>query len=288
MASILAPTAFTFAADLLATREGAERGVTWDTMYDDPFSLGELMGLLLVDACVYTVAAWYLSRVLPTAHGTPLPWWFIFSLKFWRGPGRDADAEAYKAAGAGAGARGGGRRRMGWGRAILDVEEGDIGDGTSADGTSEGDDDGDGRNSLAAAAAAAEDAASAGGATIEPVAITTATTTAAAANNRITPAVVIQGLSKTYNPKGSCAAFLSGGGHPVHAVKPLHLALYEGQVTGLLGPNGAGKSTTIAMLTGLTPPSSGDARVSGHSLRHSLAGLSSRPLTPLTPHTPQS
>jgi ATP-binding cassette subfamily A (ABC1) protein 3 len=251
-ASVLAPTAFTFAADLLATREGAERGVTWDTMYDDPFSLGELMGLLLVDACIYTVAAWYLSRVLPTAHGTPLPWWFIFSLKFWRGPG------------AGEG-RGSGR-----GRAILDVEEGAGAGG--ADG---------GLSGLLAAAETAEEAASAGGAAIELVATTAtaaATTTASDGGgvngdgtNRIAPAVVIQGLSKTYNPKGSCAVFLSGAGHPVHAVKPLHLALYEGQVTGLLGPNGAGKSTTIAMLTGLTPPTSGDAQVMGHSLRHSLA-----------------
>ena len=54
-------------------------------------------------------------------------------------------------------------------------------------------------------------------------------------------------------------------------VAPLHVALYEGQVTGLLGPNGAGKSTTIAMLTGLTPPSGGDAIVAGHSLLGSLA-----------------
>lgn len=244
VASLLAPTAFTFAADLLATREGAERGVTWDTMYDDPFSLGELMGLLLVDACAYTVAAWYLSRVLPTAHGTPLPWWFIFSLKFWRGPGRDVPERRGRQTGTGRG------------RATFDVEEGDAGD-----------DDGGALRDLQAMAVAAEEAASAGGAVIEPV----AAAAAAAGPDDISPAVVIQGLSKTYNPKGSCSAFLSGAGHPVHAVKPLHLALYEGQVTGLLGPNGAGKSTTIAMLTGLTPPSSGDAQVKGHSLRRSLS-----------------
>ena len=42
-ACLLTPTAFTFAADLIATREGAARGVTWDTLYDDPLSLGEIM-----------------------------------------------------------------------------------------------------------------------------------------------------------------------------------------------------------------------------------------------------
>ena len=54
-------------------------------------------------------------------------------------------------------------------------------------------------------------------------------------------------------------------------MRSLNLALYEGQVTGLLGPNGAGKSTTVAMLTGLTPPTEGDALVAGHSLRGALA-----------------
>ena len=79
-------------------------------------------------------------------------------------------------------------------------------------------------------------------------------------------------MRKTFNPRGSCArAFWNGGGGPVEAVSPLSVALYRGQVTGLLGPNGAGKSTTIAMLTGLTPPSGGDAIVAGHSLLGSLA-----------------
>jgi ABC-type sulfate/molybdate transport systems ATPase subunit len=45
------------------------------------------------------------------------------------------------------------------------------------------------------------------------------------------------------------------------------------QVTCLLGHNGAGKSTTISMLTGLTPPSAGDATVFGRSLVHDLAGV---------------
>ena len=42
----------------------------------------------------------------------------------------------------------------------------------------------------------------------------------------------------------------------------------KGEVFGLLGPNGAGKSTTFKMLCGLLEPSSGEARVAGHDLRH--------------------
>jgi ABC-2 type transport system ATP-binding protein len=36
-----------------------------------------------------------------------------------------------------------------------------------------------------------------------------------------------------------------------------------GTITGFLGPNGAGKSTTMRMICGLTPPSTGSARVNG-------------------------
>jgi len=37
--------------------------------------------------------------------------------------------------------------------------------------------------------------------------------------------------------------------------------MYRGQIFALLGHNGAGKSTTIGMLTGLIPPSEGQAKV---------------------------
>jgi ABC-2 type transport system ATP-binding protein len=42
----------------------------------------------------------------------------------------------------------------------------------------------------------------------------------------------------------------------------------RGEIFGLLGPNGAGKSTTFKMLCGLLKPSSGEAKVEGHDLRH--------------------
>ncbi|MFB6084728.1 MAG: ABC transporter ATP-binding protein [Halorientalis sp.] len=47
------------------------------------------------------------------------------------------------------------------------------------------------------------------------------------------------------------------------AVAELNLAVPEGVVYGFLGPNGAGKTTTMRMLTSLTCPSSGSARVGG-------------------------
>jgi ABC-2 type transport system ATP-binding protein len=47
------------------------------------------------------------------------------------------------------------------------------------------------------------------------------------------------------------------------AVDHLTLEVAGGAICALLGPNGAGKSTTVKMLTGLLPPSSGQATVAG-------------------------
>lgn len=50
------------------------------------------------------------------------------------------------------------------------------------------------------------------------------------------------------------------------AVNDLSLSINEGEIFAFLGVNGAGKTTTIRMLTGLTTPTAGDARVFGHSI----------------------
>ena len=53
---------------------------------------------------------------------------------------------------------------------------------------------------------------------------------------------------------------------PLAAVKSVSFAVGKGEVFGLLGPNGAGKTTTIRMLTTLSLPSSGTARVAGYDI----------------------
>jgi ABC-2 type transport system ATP-binding protein len=52
----------------------------------------------------------------------------------------------------------------------------------------------------------------------------------------------------------------------VRALDGLDLAVEAGTVFGLLGPNGAGKSTTVRILTTLTRPDAGSARVAGHEV----------------------
>jgi ABC-type multidrug transport system ATPase subunit len=50
------------------------------------------------------------------------------------------------------------------------------------------------------------------------------------------------------------------------AVDDISFAVPTGTVLGLLGPNGAGKTTTVRMMTTLSPPTSGTARVAGHDV----------------------
>jgi ABC-2 type transport system ATP-binding protein len=50
------------------------------------------------------------------------------------------------------------------------------------------------------------------------------------------------------------------------AVSGVTTSVPAGSVYGFLGPNGAGKTTTMRLLTTLTRPTSGTARVAGHSI----------------------
>jgi ABC-2 type transport system ATP-binding protein len=66
-------------------------------------------------------------------------------------------------------------------------------------------------------------------------------------------AIEARGLVKIY-PKGA------------RALDGIDLDVGTGTIFGLLGPNGAGKSTTVKILTTLTLPDEGTARVSGHDV----------------------
>jgi len=55
-------------------------------------------------------------------------------------------------------------------------------------------------------------------------------------------------------------------GDTVHAVNGVSFSAYHGEITALLGHNGAGKTTTMSVLTGLYSPTSGSARINGHSI----------------------
>ena len=72
--------------------------------------------------------------------------------------------------------------------------------------------------------------------------------------------VVVQGLRKVWPPRRV-------------AVESLDMEMRSGQITSLLGANGAGKTTTISMLTGLMPPTSGNATIDGLSITSHMATI---------------
>jgi len=81
-------------------------------------------------------------------------------------------------------------------------------------------------------------------------------------------AIEANGLTKTY-PAGK-------GGPPLRAVDGIDFSVRPGEVFGFLGPNGAGKTTTIRMLTGLTRPTSGSARIMGLDLATEVTQIKKR------------
>lgn len=61
-------------------------------------------------------------------------------------------------------------------------------------------------------------------------------------------------------------SFRNANGELIEAVKGVNLTIAQGEIFSLLGPNGAGKTTTISMISGLLPPTAGDAFIGGHSI----------------------
>jgi ABC-2 type transport system ATP-binding protein len=59
----------------------------------------------------------------------------------------------------------------------------------------------------------------------------------------------------------------------VRALNGLGFAVEEGSIFGLLGPNGAGKSTTVKILTTLSRPDDGEARVAGKDVLRDPQGV---------------
>jgi ABC-2 type transport system ATP-binding protein len=84
----------------------------------------------------------------------------------------------------------------------------------------------------------------------------------------MTDAIQVSGLTKVYQA--------DKGRAPLRAVDGIEFAARAGEVFGFLGPNGAGKTTTIRMLTGLTRPTAGAARVLGFDLAADVTRIKKR------------
>jgi hypothetical protein len=56
--SLLSPSAFTFAADLVGQYEGSGEGLHWSNLWSDPFPMGAILFMLAADVKLYSLLAW--------------------------------------------------------------------------------------------------------------------------------------------------------------------------------------------------------------------------------------
>jgi ABC-2 type transport system ATP-binding protein len=86
------------------------------------------------------------------------------------------------------------------------------------------------------------------------------------------PAIEVSRLTKVYRSpekepglSGALRSLFKRKFRQTRAVDAVSFGIEEGELVGFLGVNGAGKTTTLKMLSGLLTPTSGDARVLGHT-----------------------
>ncbi|XP_045703159.1 retinal-specific phospholipid-transporting ATPase ABCA4 isoform X3 [Phyllostomus hastatus] len=88
--SLLSPVAFGFGTEYLARFEEQGLGLQWSNIGNSPvegdeFSFLMSMKMMLLDAALYGLLAWYLDQVFPGDYGTPLPWYFLLQESYWLG-----------------------------------------------------------------------------------------------------------------------------------------------------------------------------------------------------------
>jgi ATP-binding cassette, subfamily A (ABC1), member 5 len=87
------------------------------------------------------------------------------------------------------------------------------------------------------------------------------------------PVVVVKNLRKEFKQEENCCAAAccctDTNDSPTRlrvSVRCLSFAVDSGEVLGLLGHNGAGKTTTMKIMTGETPPTTGQVKIGGHNI----------------------
>src|SRR5919112_5465217 len=84
------------------------------------------------------------------------------------------------------------------------------------------------------------------------------TLTRASENGSGHPAIEFAGVHKEFLAHGE----------RVHAVRPLDLAIAQGEFFSLLGPSGCGKTTTMRMIAGFEEPTGGTVYLDGRDVTH--------------------
>jgi NitT/TauT family transport system ATP-binding protein len=80
----------------------------------------------------------------------------------------------------------------------------------------------------------------------------------------LTPAIEVRGVYKR---------FLTPSGSAYTALRDLNFSVQPGEFCAVVGPTGCGKSTTLALISGLEPPSLGEVRVFGEPVTGIVNGV---------------
>jgi len=80
----------------------------------------------------------------------------------------------------------------------------------------------------------------------------------------MTPAIELRGVTKR---------FLTPSAGVYTALRDLNLAVQPGEFCAVVGPTGCGKSTTLALISGLEPPSEGEVEVFGKPVQGIADGI---------------
>ncbi|XP_075472553.1 retinal-specific phospholipid-transporting ATPase ABCA4 isoform X2 [Ascaphus truei] len=275
LASFLSPVAFGFGTEYLSRYEEQGLGLQWGNIRKSPVEGDEYSFLfsifmMLFDAFLYWILAWYIDNVFPGEYGIPQPWYFAFLPTYWctfavpwEGDGDSVETE-------------------------LSIHE------HMEDNHGEAEDKSDENPNEAVKEIPHETVAEPA---VKPEEIIDnkckKEQNAAACKHRakrekekeekqrkdeqekeredkdemnnansffepeppgMIPGVCVQNLVKVY--KNTCKP----------AVDRMSITFYEGQITAFLGHNGAGKTTVLSIMTGLFPPTSGTVWVRGRDI----------------------
>ncbi|OWZ10744.1 ABC transporter [Phytophthora megakarya] len=233
LGALAPPTAFALGIDDLVRRAQLGRGLAYAMgLVESPITVPSAFAMswfLILDSFILVVLGWYFDNVLPQEFGVRKPWNFMFVKEYWLPLSTNNDKEVLVLESPSTASSPQTNYSFASPRGIRLLHQ------TSSDGSIVMMKD---RPGLVAS--------------VEPV------NAMLAEQERKGTCLEIRGLRKE---------FPSDDGDMKVAVQGLNLTLYAGQISALLGHNGAGKTTTISMLTGLIPPTSGDATLYGRSVQ---------------------
>ncbi|KAI9988466.1 hypothetical protein PInf_021885 [Phytophthora infestans] len=232
LGALAPPTAFALGIDDLVRRAQLGRGLAYAMgIVESPVTVPSAFAMswfLLLDSVILVALGWYFDNVLPQEFGVRKPWHFLFVKEYWLPSSRNnKDVVVLESPTTDSSPQT--HYSLGSPRGVQLLHQ------TSSDGSIVMMKD---RPGLVAS--------------VEPV------NAVLAEQERKGTCLQIRGLRKE---------FPAEDGEVKVAVHGLNLTLYAGQISALLGHNGAGKTTTISMLTGLIPPTSGDATLYGRSVQ---------------------